>query len=90
VNPSCNGTIIGRQGKVELKAGGLTLVRLAGVGTGGRRSVWSIQRMGTVMAGKGSDFKAHERTYEGFTALFKWGAVASFVLAFIVVLLIAG
>ena len=45
--------------------------------------------MGTVMAGKGSDFKAHEQTYAGFISLFKWGAIASFVLAIIVVLLIA-
>jgi len=48
-----------------------------------------IQVMGTVMAGKGSDFQAHERTYSGFIALFKWGALASFILAFIVILLIA-
>lgn len=41
------------------------------------------------MAGKGSDLQAHERTYAGFIALFKWGAVASFVLTFIVILLIA-
>jgi hypothetical protein len=49
-----------------------------------------IQVMGTVMAGKGSDFQAHERTYVGFIALFKWGALASIILAFIVILLIAG
>ncbi len=49
----------------------------------------SIQVMGTVMAGKGSDFQAHERTYAGFINLFKWGAVASFITAFIVILLIA-
>ena len=41
------------------------------------------------MAGKGSDFQAHERTYAGFISLFKWGAVSSFILAFIVSLLIA-
>jgi hypothetical protein len=45
--------------------------------------------MGTVMAGKGSDFQAHERTYSGFITLFKWGAVASFIVAAIVILLIA-
>ena len=49
----------------------------------------SIQLMGTVMAGKGGDFQAHERTYVGFIALFKWGALASIILAFIVMLLIA-
>jgi hypothetical protein len=50
----------------------------------------SIQLMGTVMAGKGSDFQAHERTYSGFIALLKWGALASLILTFIVILLIAG
>ena len=49
----------------------------------------SIQVMGTVMAGKGSDFQAHERTYSGFIALFKWGTVASFIVAAIVILLIS-
>ncbi|NNM75604.1 aa3-type cytochrome c oxidase subunit IV [Sphingomonas sp. ID1715] len=36
------------------------------------------------------EIKAHEQTYSGFTALLKWGTVASFIVAFIVVLLIAG
>jgi hypothetical protein len=48
----------------------------------------SIQVMGTVMAGKGSDFQAHERFYAGFLTFFKWGAVASFITAFIVILLL--
>jgi hypothetical protein len=48
----------------------------------------SIQLMGTVMAGKGGDFQAHERTYSGFLAFFKWGAIASFIVAAIVILLI--
>ncbi len=40
------------------------------------------------MAGKGSDFQAHERTYSGFITLFKWGTVASLIVAAIVILLI--
>jgi hypothetical protein len=50
----------------------------------------TIQVMGTVMAGKGSDFQAHERTYSGFISLLKWGAIASLVITAIVILLIAG
>jgi hypothetical protein len=36
------------------------------------------------------DLKAHEQTYSGFTALLKWGTVASAIVAIIVVFLIAG
>jgi hypothetical protein len=35
------------------------------------------------------DMKAHEKTYEGVMNLMKWGTIASFVLAMVVVLLIA-
>ena len=35
------------------------------------------------------DLPAHSRTYSGFTALFKWGTVVSFIVAMIVVLIIA-
>lgn len=35
------------------------------------------------------DLKAHEKTYTGFTALLKWGTVASAVVALIVIFLIA-
>ena len=34
------------------------------------------------------DLTAHERTYSGFIGLFKWGAIAAFIIAFIVILLI--
>ncbi len=37
----------------------------------------------------GNDFEAHARNYEGFTRLFKWGAIVSFIAAMIVVLIIA-
>ncbi len=37
----------------------------------------------------GFDLKAHEGTYSGFTTLFKWGTVVSFIVAAFVVLLIA-
>jgi len=40
------------------------------------------------MAGNG-DLKAHEQTYSGFTALLKWGAIAAFLVGFIVILLIS-
>lgn len=40
------------------------------------------------MANNG-DLNAHEQTYTGFTALLKWGTIASAVTALIVVLLIA-
>lgn len=36
------------------------------------------------------DLKAHEQTYSGFTALLKWGTVASAIVAIVVVFLIAG
>lgn len=36
------------------------------------------------------DMPAHVATYTGFLSLFKWGAIASFVVGFIVILLIAG
>ena len=35
------------------------------------------------------DMPAHERTYSGFINLFKYGAVAAFAVAAIVVLIIA-
>jgi hypothetical protein len=34
------------------------------------------------------DLTAHERTYSGFLNLFKWGAIGSFIIAFIVIMLI--
>lgn len=43
------------------------------------------------MAGEGDaakDFKAHEGTYAGFIALMKWGAVASVIVALLVILVI--
>ena len=40
------------------------------------------------MAGNG-DLKAHERTYSGFTALLKWGAVAAFITGLIVIFAIS-
>ena len=40
------------------------------------------------MANNG-DLKAHEQTYSGFTALLKWGAVAAFIVGFIVILVIS-
>lgn len=33
--------------------------------------------------------QAHEQTFTGFIALVKWGTIASFVIAAIVILLIA-
>jgi hypothetical protein len=49
------------------------------------------QAMGMTMADGGSHFemKAHEQTYSSFIGLLKYGAVACFVIAFIVVYLIA-
>lgn len=35
------------------------------------------------------DIKAHESTYSGVIGLLKWGAVACFILAFLVVWLIS-
>jgi len=35
------------------------------------------------------DFGAHERDYARFTKLLKWGAIASFITGFIVVLIIS-
>jgi hypothetical protein len=35
------------------------------------------------------DLKAHERTYSGFTALLKWGAIAAFLTGLIVIFGIA-
>jgi hypothetical protein len=48
--------------------------------------------MGTEkMAEEGAkiDLPAHEQTYGGFISLFKWGAIACFVIAAIVVLIIS-
>jgi hypothetical protein len=42
-----------------------------------------------VEGGSRQDLKAHEGTYAGFVNLFKYGTIISFVLAAIVVLLIA-
>ncbi len=36
------------------------------------------------------DLKAHEQTYSGFTALLKWGTVATAIVTLVVVFLIAG
>lgn len=36
------------------------------------------------------DIQAHSKTYEGFVGLIKWGTIASFLVAAVVVLLIAG
>ena len=41
------------------------------------------------MAEKAGDIKAHEGTYVGFLGLMKYGAIASIIVAAIVVLLIA-
>jgi hypothetical protein len=37
----------------------------------------------------GFEIKAHEGTYSGFTALMKWGTIISFIVAALVVLIIA-
>jgi hypothetical protein len=45
-----------------------------------------------VMAAEGDaskDFKAHQGTYAGFTALMKWGTILSAITAMIVILIIA-
>ena len=34
------------------------------------------------------DMEAHVRDYSRFTAMFKWGAILSFIIAIIVILLI--
>ncbi len=39
--------------------------------------------------GSRGDLQAHERTYSSFISMFKGGAVACFIIAFIVVFLIA-
>ena len=41
------------------------------------------------MAGQTGDLKAAEGTYSGFLGLMKYGAIASFAVAAIVVLIIA-
>lgn len=41
------------------------------------------------MAGNG-DMKAHESTYHSVIGLLKYGAVACFVIAFVVIYLISG
>lgn len=40
-------------------------------------------------AHKSADMKEHAQTYDGMIGLLKWGAVASFILAFFVVWLIS-
>ena len=35
------------------------------------------------------DHNAHEQTYSGFTAMFKWGAVAAFLIGLLVIFLIS-
>ena len=37
-----------------------------------------------------TDLQAHEETWGGFTAMMKWGTVAAFLLAALVVFLLAG
>lgn len=37
----------------------------------------------------GNDFPAHEKSYGLFTGLMKWGTILSFIVAAIVVLIIA-
>ncbi|HEY0271498.1 MAG TPA: aa3-type cytochrome c oxidase subunit IV [Sphingomonas sp.] len=39
--------------------------------------------------GPGTQLKAHEQTYAGFLRLLKYGAIASFLIAALVVFLIA-
>lgn len=39
---------------------------------------------------KNGEIKAHEQTYSGFTTLLKWGTILSFIVAMIVVFIIAG
>lgn len=39
--------------------------------------------------GSNGDMKAHSETYSGFTAMMKWGTIASFLVGAIVVLLIS-
>ncbi|HEY9553360.1 aa3-type cytochrome c oxidase subunit IV [Allosphingosinicella sp.] len=44
------------------------------------------------MAGEGEaqvEMKAHEKSYSLFSAMMKWGAVVSFVVAMLVVLILA-
>ena len=36
------------------------------------------------------DMPAHVATYTGFLSLLKWGTIASFIVAFLVIFLIAG
>jgi len=40
-------------------------------------------------ANAGKDVRAHQETYGFFTGLMKWGTIVSFIVAFIVVLIIA-
>lgn len=40
-------------------------------------------------AGSGFELNAHESTYSGFIGLIKYGAIASFVIAAIVVVILA-
>ena len=37
----------------------------------------------------GNDYPAHERNYSGFIKLFKYGAVATFMIAMIVIYIIS-
>ena len=37
----------------------------------------------------GNDYPAHERDYSGFIKLFKYGAIASFIVAMIVIYIIS-
>ena len=41
------------------------------------------------MGSNSGDLKAHENTYSGFTAMMKWGTIASFLVGAIVVLIIS-
>ena len=40
-------------------------------------------------AGDAKDMKAHQGTYAGFTALMKWGGIASVVAALLIILIIS-
>ncbi len=52
-----------------------------------KASIKPLAIKGKDMAG-GGDMKAHRETYEGVMSLLKWGAVASFVIGAIVIVLI--
>jgi hypothetical protein len=56
------------------------------------KSIPTDQKMGKAMAANSEaqqDMPAHAETYTGFLSLLKWGAAASFIVAFFVIFLIA-